>query len=265
MDAGPRGPPPPCVFQGPRCGWMSCRHAGLCSGPRSGDGVIDMTAPPCRAHPSSRTRGAGRKVGHMCLVPCHEVSNLRPMGFVASFGSEQNSALALSVGTPPSPSGRGTICLIATARPPPARPHSHSVLFRGKGSGGLAEAALSDRLRPGRRAGGAGLQQRTGLCGTGRGTVRRSPVQTGQSDGDPHVRCSASITCFLFKGQAAVHTVTCRRHYVESGPVVAPVSVVRDSGPGAECESQPGNAGAPCSGPEPAAWQRLCPRGRPVA
>lgn len=26
----------------------------------------------------------------MCLVPCHEVSHLRPMGFVASFGLEQN-------------------------------------------------------------------------------------------------------------------------------------------------------------------------------
>lgn len=27
IDAGPRGPLPPCLFQGPRCGWMSCRHA----------------------------------------------------------------------------------------------------------------------------------------------------------------------------------------------------------------------------------------------
>lgn len=132
IDAGPRGPLPPCLFQGPRCGWMSCRHAGLHSGPRSGDGVIDMTAPPCQARPSSRTRGAGRKVGHMCLVPCHEVSNLRPMGFVASFGSEQNSALAFSVSTPPSPVGEG----------PSARPHGHFVPLRGKASWGLAEAAL---------------------------------------------------------------------------------------------------------------------------
>lgn len=136
IDSGPRGPPAPRLFQGPRCGWMSCRHTGSCGGPRSGDGVIDMTAPPCQAHPSSRTRGAGRKVGHMCLVPCHEVSNLRPMGFVASFGSEQNTAPAFSVSTPPSPSGRRTICPISTARPLPDRTvTSFRSEVRGPGAG----------------------------------------------------------------------------------------------------------------------------------
>lgn len=61
------------------------RRADVCAGPCWGQESLKRQHIPA-GRTLRRKEGAGRKVGHMCPVPCHEVSNLRPMGFVASFG-----------------------------------------------------------------------------------------------------------------------------------------------------------------------------------
>lgn len=88
----------------------------------------------------------------MCLVPCHEVSNLRPMGFVASSGLEQNTTLIFSLSVSSPLNGRVTICHSHIPRPELQR------FVRGK----AAWAA------PARRT---GWGQGEGQAGTGAGRV----------------------------------------------------------------------------------------------
>lgn len=162
---------------------MSCRH--LCGGPCLGEGLIEMTAHPCQAHPSNRTRGVGQKVGHMCLLPCHEVSNLRPMGFVASFGLEQNTTLIFSFFKRESDH-------LSHSHVHPVLPDLTATLFRGKGVLGPG------RGRPG-EDGGLSPHEAHGIQGEERGGCLSSG-SVGRSS------CSSTVLCSGTGRRADCHT-----------------------------------------------------------
>lgn len=107
----------------------------------------------------------------MCLVPCHEVSNLRPMGFVASFGLEQNTTLIFSFSISSSLNGKSDH--LSDSHIQPALPDLQPLCSEVRGAGGWPRLPWQ------------GGQAECGV-GTGRGDVRglAAVLSWGQESGD---------------------------------------------------------------------------------